>query len=57
MTAERVEEWPPLDAEFNSESPTAFFPLEELENPDAQETASLIACNVKLVEHLKLPSI
>ncbi len=56
MTAERVEEWPPLDAEFNSDRPATFFALEELENPDAQEVASLMSCNVKLVEHLRMPS-
>lgn len=57
MTAERLEEWPPLDAEFKSEKPTNFFALEELEKPRAKIVATLTACNVNLVEHLAMPSI
>lgn len=58
MTAERVEEWPPIGATFVSEEPTPFVDIENLENPDVDPVAHLMACKSTIVTDLgpSLPS-
>lgn len=55
MTAERVEEWPPVGSSFVSEAPTDFYLLAEVDNPDAKPLAALSACNAVTVAELSLP--
>jgi hypothetical protein len=53
MTAERVEEWPPVGSTFVSERPTAFVDIEKLDDSDAKPVAHLIACNAVIVSDLR----
>jgi hypothetical protein len=55
MTAERVDEWPPIGSTFVSEKPTDFYELEKLDDPAARPFASLAACKSGLISELTIP--
>ncbi|MBS0249148.1 MAG: hypothetical protein JSR61_21245 [Proteobacteria bacterium] len=55
MTAERVEEWPPIGAAFVSEAPTHFYELERVNDPSAEPFATLAACKAVTVSELSVP--
>jgi len=57
MTADRVEEWPPVGATFVSEAPTDFFDLAQLDNPDARVVATLAACKGAVIQDLTVPEL
>lgn len=52
MTADRVEEWPPIGSTFVSEAPTDFVELEKLGDPEAETVARLMACKAVTVSDL-----
>jgi hypothetical protein len=55
MTAERVEEWPPIGSAFVSENPTDFYELEKLNTAGAKPAATLAKCvSVPIIE-LNIP--
>ncbi len=49
MTADRVEEWPPVGSTFVSEGRTAFVDLADLHDEDAKPVAHLEVCNTIVV--------
>jgi hypothetical protein len=55
MTAERVEEWPPIGSTFVSEGPIKFYDLEQVNNPKAELVATLDACKAVNVTQLFVP--
>jgi hypothetical protein len=55
MTADRVEEWPPIGSTFVSEKPTDFYELEKFEDPAARSFATLTACKSGLITELQIP--
>lgn len=55
MTADRVEEWPPIGSSFISEAPTHFYDLAELDNPAAPVVATLSACNNVVASEIDVP--
>ena len=56
MTAERVEEWPPIGSSFVSEASTDFFELDQVDNPNAQLVATLMYCNANNVAEFAMPA-
>lgn len=52
MTADRVEEWPPVGSTFVSEAPIGFVDLARLEDPEAPIVARLAACKAVTVSDL-----
>jgi len=52
MTADRVDEWPPISSAFVSEAPTRFVELDRLDDPDAPTVAHLMACKAVAVSDL-----
>jgi hypothetical protein len=55
MTADRVEEWPPIGASFVSEAPTEFFELDQVDDPNAKAVATLAACKAVTIAELQVP--
>ena len=55
MTAERVEEWPPIGSTFVSEAPTKFNDLDQVNNSKAELVATLAACKAINVTQLFIP--
>jgi hypothetical protein len=56
MTAERVEEWPPIGSSFISAQPTEFFEIDAVDQPNAKVVAVLMACNAITVDEFSLPA-
>jgi hypothetical protein len=52
MTADRVEQWPPIGSTFVSEAPTDFVDLERLGKPKAEPVATLMACKAVTISDL-----
>ncbi len=57
MTADRVDEWPPIGSTFVSESPTVFFDLGEVDKPNANAVATLTKCSNTVVSELVVPQV
>ncbi len=55
MTAQRVDEWPPIGSAFISEGPTDFYELEKLHDPGAKVVATLMKCDTRTVTELHVP--
>ncbi len=55
MTAERVDEWPPIGATFVSEAPTDFFELNRVDDPQARRVATLSKCTVTAIAEVTMP--
>jgi hypothetical protein len=55
MTADRVEEWPPLGATFVSERPTDFYDIEQEHDLRAKPFAALAACKSIVINQIHLP--
>lgn len=52
MTAERVEEWPPIGSTFVSEAPTDFYEWKSLDDKNAKAVATLMGCNKIVLNEL-----
>jgi hypothetical protein len=57
MTADRVEEWPPIGSTFVSEAPTEFFELDQLSNSEARPIATLAKCSNNVVRDISVPEL
>lgn len=55
MTAQRVDQWPPIGATFVSEAPTDFFELDHVNDPAAARVATLAKCAVTAVQEFLMP--
>jgi hypothetical protein len=56
MTADRVEEWPPIGSSFISERPTEFFDVDAVDDEKAKVVATHIGCNAIAVQEFSLPA-
>jgi len=55
MTAERVEQWPPISSTFVSERPTDFYEINKLDDTSAKPFATLAACKAETITELSIP--
>jgi hypothetical protein len=55
MTADRVDQWPPIGSTFVSEAPTHFYDLDQVDSPDAPMVATLDACKQTVIAEVAIP--
>lgn len=57
MTAKDVVLWPPIGSDFETEGPTHFYDLADLNDPRAPIIATLDACKTAVVQQFVLPLV
>jgi hypothetical protein len=57
MSADGVTSWPPIGSTFESEGPTDFYDVKDLENPNATPFATLAACKAPVKEVISMPAV
>lgn len=57
MSAAGVTTWPPIGSTFESEGPTHFYDIKDLEKPDARPFATLSACKAVVKGVISMPQV